>query len=129
MTEIKLDDHFSAGVNDELWEVKMSFGLLNELVRTVGDIEAVTEISFDIELRDALMIQIFSERDAKGRIKEDVNLFNLDIKPDTVVDLLDWVGSHVTDFLLKQMLRSKEMMESRQDQIMALTPSSTGSQA
>lgn len=129
MSEVKLDDHFTITKGGEPCHIKMTFGLLNELVRTIGDIEAVGEVSFDLELRNAVLNEIFAERDEMGAITEPVNLFKLDVDPDAIVELLAWVGAHVTDFLLKQMVKTKEMMEARQGQMMALTPTSTGSPA
>lgn len=129
MTEVKLNDHFTMRVGENSRDIKMTFGLLNELVRTVGDIEAVAEISFNTDLRDEVLSQVFSERNKDGRIEEKVTLFNLDVDPDEVVGLLEWVGSHVTDFLLKQMVRTKSLMEKHQPAMMALMPTSNGSPA
>lgn len=126
MSDKKAPDNFTITKDGQPYDIKMTFGLLNELVRTIGDIEAVAEISFDIELRDEVLNQIFAARDEKGRITEPVNLFTLDVHQDDIVNLLEWVGSHVTDFLLKQLVRTKGVMEAHQDLLTALTPISTG---
>ncbi|MCG7628990.1 hypothetical protein MHM88_14355 [Epibacterium sp. MM17-32] len=127
MSEPKVPDTFTVTVAGDPRHLKMTFGLLNELVRTVGDIEGVAEISFDTELRNTLLNELFARRDEQGVIVEPVNLFHFDIAPDEVVELMEWVGVHITDFLLKQMIRSKALMEARQPQIEALMPTSTGS--
>jgi hypothetical protein len=122
MTEVKTPDHFTMRVGENTRDLKMTFGLLNELVQTVGDIEAVAEISFNSDLRNEILSQVFSERNKDGRIEEKVTLFNLDVDPDEVVGLLEWVGSHVTSFLLKQMMQTKSLMEKHRPTMMALTP-------
>lgn len=128
MTEVKLTGTFTIEVDGDPRDIKMTFGLLNELVRVIGDVEGIAEISFNNDLRDAVLNEVFSERDEQGRIKEPVNLFNLAVDPDDVVNLLEWVGAHVTDFLLKQMLKTKVMVESNQGRLKALMPTSTGSE-
>jgi len=129
MTQEKPQHTFTITVDGQPKDIKMTFGLLNQLVRTIGDIESVADISFDIELREALLQECLAPRDENGRIEKEVNLFLIDVNPDDVIDLLDWVGAHVTDFLLAQMTRAKEMMEHRSDQVKALMPTSTGTPA
>lgn len=129
MSEVKLPETFTITKDGEPFKIKLTYGLLNELVRSIGDIDAIADISFNVDLRDDILVQVFSERDEEGQIKKKPNLFNLDVEPDDVVDLLDWVGSHVADFLLKQMTRTKKIIDHNQPKILALMPTSTGSPA
>ena len=125
--EVDLSSNFTLTRAGAPYHIKMTFGLLNVLVRTIGDIEAVAEVSFDQELRDLVLLQVFSDRDEEGEIVGDVNLFTLDVDADEVVELLAWVGAHVTDFLLKQMTNTKKLMDKHKDQMESLMPTSTGS--
>lgn len=113
-------------IGGESQEIKMTMGLLNELARTVGDIDRVGEISFDQELREAVLTVLLSKRDNKGIITEPLVLFTLDMTPEDTLELLDWVGSHVTDFLLKSLTRAKAMLEIRRPQFQSLALTSTG---
>lgn len=129
MNKVDTENHFTILKDGAPYHIKMSYGLLNELVRTLGDIEAFGEMCFDAELRNAVLVEIFSERDEMGVIAKPANLFTLDVEPEAVTELLAWVGAHVTDFLLSQMAKTKTVMEARRDKVAALTPISTGSPA
>jgi hypothetical protein len=105
---------------------KMTFGLLNEMVRVIGDLEAIAELGFDAELRGLILQEMYSERDEQGVIKTPVNLFNLDITPEDSTLVMEWVGSHVTHFLLNQMEKTMTIMQAQESRVKALTPTSTG---
>lgn len=121
------NDIFQITYNDTEREIKMSFGLLNNLCRKVGDIEAASIIALDTNLRDAVLIELLSTRDAKGKIIEPIDLDTLDVEPDAIIDLIDWAGSHVLDFFLKGLERTKKLQESNTTRVKALIPTSPGS--
>ena len=102
-------------------ELKMSYGLLNEVARVVGDIEAIPQIAYDIELRTALLTAVLSKRDKKGKITEEADLFNLDMDGEEVIDLLNWVGEHVLDFFIKSLTRAKKLLGERKADLEGLT--------
>ena len=107
--------------------IKMTFGLLNAVCRTVGDIDGAAQISMDPYLRDMVLVELLSPRDATGKITEPVDIFNLDIEPDDVVKLLDWASTQALDFLLKGLERAKALQERNMPRVKALMPTSTGS--
>lgn len=107
-------------------EVKMSFGMLNEIARQVGSIELIGEIAIDPNLRDSVITSLLSKRDAKGKIIEQVNLFTLDMETDEVTALLHWAGGHVADFFLNSLEKTKTLLEDREGRLKALMPTSNG---
>ena len=107
--------------------IKMTFGLLNAVCRTVGDIDGAAQMSMDPYLRDMVLVELLSPRDATGKITEPVDIFNLDIEPDDVVKLLDWASTQALDFLLKGLERAKALQERNMPRVKALMPTSTGS--
>lgn len=121
------EDLFNITVNGDEHEIKMTFGLLNNLCRKVGDIEAAAVIALDTNLRDAILIELLSKRDSKGKILEPIDLDSLEADPDSIIDLIDWAGTHVLDFFLKGLERTKKLQEANTGRIKALIPSSTGS--
>jgi len=123
MSKAKLPDHFHLPVGDTTKTIKMTYGLLNEVTRTFGDIEAVAEISSDPALRAEVLNQLLAERDELGHITTPVNLFQLEVTADDVVDLIEWAGAHVTDFLLKQLVKTKAIMDSQKEILQTLMPS------
>lgn len=120
------DDTFEIQINGEGREIKMSFGLLNQLCSMCGDVEDAMMFGIDANLREEALRLMLSKRDDQGRIEENVNLFNIDVDPDAINDLLDWAGGHVLDFFLKAAEKTKAMGEARQDRLEALQPSSSG---
>ena len=121
------EDLFNITVNGDEHEIKMTFGLLNNLCRKVGDIEAAAVIALDTNLRDAILIELLSKRDSKGKILEPIDLDSLEADPDSIIDLIDWAGTHVLDFFLKGLEGTKKLQEANTGRIKALIPSSTGS--
>lgn len=109
--------------------ITMTYGLLNECVREVGDVDQLAEIHIDQELRNALLVIVLSERDDEGRIEKPVNLHKLELSVAEVQELLDWIGEHVADFFIGSLERTKKLLTDRGDRMMALMPSSSGGEA
>ena len=121
-----MNETFEIKVNGEVQEVKMSFGMLHVIASLVGDIEAVPEMGYNPDLREAVLNELLSKRDKKGKILEQIDMFNLDVATDDVVDLINWAGEHVADFFLKSLTKAKKLVDSRQEQMQDLQPTSTG---
>lgn len=109
--------------------IKMSFGLLNAVCRTVGDIDGAAQMMMDNYLRDAVLVELLSPRDAAGKITTPVDIDSLDVDPDDVVKLLDWASAQALDFLLKGLERAKALQEKNMPRVKALMPTSSGSEA
>lgn len=124
-----MDDIIQIKVGEQTKEIKMSFGLLNELAKKVGDIDAVPMLNIDPDLREGILTSVLSERDGRGNITEPVNLFQLDMDPEDAILLVEWVGAHILDFFLKSLEKTKTLMEDQEERIKALMPTSSGSQA
>ena len=120
-------EKYTVSIGGEDKTIKMTFGLLNAVCRTVGDIDGAAQISMDPYLRDMVLVELLSPRDATGKITEPVDIFNLDIEPDDVVKLLDWASTQALDFLLKGLERAKALQERNMPRVKALMPTSTGS--
>ncbi len=121
------EETFDIKVNGRDHTIKMSFGLLNTLCRKVGDIEAAAVMALDTNLRDAILVELLSERGANGKIIEPVDLEVIEVDPDAVIDLIDWAGTHVLDFFLKGLERTKKLQEANTGRIKALIPTLAGS--
>lgn len=120
-------DKFTIKIDGKERDVKMTFGLLNTLCRRVGDIDGASQITMDQELRDAVLVELLSDRDKAGKITEEINLAELDVSIDDMVELLDWAGNHVLDFFLKGLERAKALQDRNLGRIKALMPSPSGS--
>lgn len=107
-------------------EVKMTYGLLDALCVTCGDIDGALMVSVDNDLRTEVLNQIFADRDERGNIQTPANLFALDMSPEDVQRLLDWVQEHVADFFLKALEGAVATKNREGDRIKALQSISTG---
>lgn len=116
-----MDKFIDVTVNGEIRELKMTYGLVNELARVIGDIDAIPMIGIEADLRDEVMKVLLAKRDSRGNVKETPDLFNLDIEIDQVQELLSWVGEHVLDFFLISLERGKELGKKNEDRLKALT--------
>lgn len=96
-----MKDTFTLGKGEDARTIKMSYGLLNELCKVVQGLEGAAELSVNNEIREEILIQILSTRNAQGEVTERYPVFNLTADIDEVVDLLDWAQGHIMDFLLK----------------------------
>lgn len=121
------EDIFDLQVNGKEHNIKMTFGLLNNLCRKVGDIEAAAVIALDTNLRDSILIELLSTRGADGKIISPIDLDVVEVEPDAIIDLIDWAGTHVLDFFLKGLERTKKLQEANTGRIKALIPTSIGS--
>lgn len=125
-----MSERITVEVNGEPKEVKMSFGLLNELSQKLGDIDAIPEMAVNPELREALVLACVVDRDPRGKFKDpEATLYQYDMSMDDTLKLLDWVGEHVADFFLKSMGSAKKMIEERVDQFQSLMPTLPGGEA
>lgn len=121
-----MDDTIDVKLGAETREVKMSFGLLNEISRKVGDMDAIPEMALNADLRDEVLISLLSKRDSRGRITEEISFFELDATPEQISVLIEWAGAHVADFFLTSLEKTKNLIEQREGRIKALMPTSPG---
>jgi hypothetical protein len=119
---------FSINLNGEEKDIKMSFALLNILCRSVGDIDGALLLDIDQELREAVLIELLSPRDDKGRISEPLDLMVADVTPDAVAEILSWAGDHLMDFFLAALESTKAKQEKHKARLTALMPTSPGSE-
>lgn len=121
MEHVKMqDDTFTIKIGEEDRKIKMTYGLLDQLCNTAGEVEDSMMFTLDKDLRAEALRLLLSERDKEGVIKKPVNMFTLDVDPEEVEALLDWAGVHVLDFFLRAMTKAKEHSESRKDLLSTL---------
>lgn len=121
------NDIFTIKVDGKERDITMTFGLLNNLCRMVGDIDSAATIVVDPVLRESILVQLLSDRDQRGKITQDIELDSLNVDPDQIISLIDWAGGHVFDFFLKGLERTKQLQDRNIDRIKALLPSQSGS--
>lgn len=121
-----MDDTFTISLQGNPRTIKMHFGLLNVLCKAVGQIEDAAVMALDNDLREIMLIELLSERDAKGLITEPLVVFTLDASADEVSRLLGWAQEHILDFFLKEAEKTSDQMGPIKIRVDALKLSSTG---
>lgn len=109
-------------VNGEPRELFMSFGLLNELCRGIGDVRSAVQIPLNSELRDYTLLAVLSERNERGEVEDGkaINLRTLNMSIEDAESLLGWVSEHCCDFFLRTMERVVSTQKNQKVRIDAL---------
>lgn len=110
-------------------EVFMSYGLLNAVCRTVGEIDGAAVIVLDNDMRDAILSELLSARGPTGDITEALNLFALPYAVEEIEGLLDWTQGHVISFFMKSAVSTAERMFPIKQQMADLQVSLAGTPA
>lgn len=96
-----LKQTFTITVNGETRQIKMTYGLLNTLIRLIGDVDNVVQIGLVNEVRDAALTVLLSVRGPDGTVITEINPAFIDADPAEIADLLFWSQEHLMDFFLK----------------------------
>lgn len=110
--------------------VFMSFGLLNDLVRIVGDVNRIAAIGLDPDLSEEVIFACLAPRDARGRITdgsfEPPNLPMQDAEA-----IMDFVSEHLLDFFMRRLQKTLAAAEKNKGQMEQLASllNGTGSSA
>jgi hypothetical protein len=101
-------------------EITMTFGLLNTLVRTVGDLNRVGAMDIDPDLADEVVDELMVPRTATGKRNPPAGYITPDLPVDQAHILFSWVKEHVLDFFLKRLTDTSSLMGRNQDQMKAI---------
>jgi hypothetical protein len=117
----KLSSNFTFTTLDGAgFEVFMSFGLLNELCKLVGDPETVTRLPFEHTMRDTFLTALLQDRNRVGKIIGARSMDEMDIDPQAVVAILAWASEHVLDFFINQAVSIKAISDKNEEKLKAL---------
>ena len=81
-------------------EIKLTYGLQNRLARLIQNVTTVSLILTDINVQEAVIVNIFNKYDKKGQVIEEANLEEIEFSPIEIQQLLVWVTEHLTNFFL-----------------------------
>lgn len=112
----------SAGPQD----VKMTYGLLNVLCRTAGELDGAALMALDNDIREQMIIEMLSPRGPTGQITEAISTFHVDSTVEEISGLLSWAQEHIFDFFVKSATKSREVSSKHQASLEALQVSSAG---
>jgi len=89
----------------------MTFGLLNRLARISGNVETLGLIMVDSDLQQALLSQVFSTYDEKGRQIEAADIDSIEAPMDEILHILAWVLENLTYFFLRNLQNSAKIAQ------------------
>jgi hypothetical protein len=118
-----MSSEITVEVNGQSVEVKMTFGLLNEMCRLCGDLDGMAMLMLDNDLRVQALKTLLSKRDEKGKVVEEINIETLDISTDHVLFLLDWAAGHVSDFFIRAATTTRDRVEPLREKVRVLSTS------
>lgn len=112
----------------------MSFGLLNQLTRLMGDIDQLPMLAVDPVLQEKVLVEIFTERDARGNPTNIPSLYEVNVSIEDIDLILNFVGDHIANFFMvaaersqKRVLALHEKLLESQAKVSSLMPTSPGS--
>lgn len=109
-------------------ELFMSFGLLDELLKIIGDIPAISAIAIEPDLRFRVLNSVLAERNDVGIVTQPITLFTLRVAQEDIHLICSWVAEHALDFFLTAIERNLNVHLKHQSRLTASTPSGSGSQ-
>ncbi|CAJ3204338.1 hypothetical protein DF044_01980 [Burkholderia contaminans] len=98
----------------------MSFGLLNELCRGIGDAQGALQVTANSQLRDFALMVVLSDRDEEGNVVKPINVNRIEMSIEDGERLLDWVAQHATDFFVRTMERIVTGHKDKENRLKAL---------
>ena len=122
----KLSDTITIKVDGEDREIFMSFGLLNELTKIIGDPARVASVTVDPEMRDDVLNAVLSKRKTSGKIISQADIDDIDIPVEDVEILLDWASEHALSFFIRSLKKVIVMTKKHEDEMKALASSASG---
>lgn len=101
-------------------DIKMSYGLLNVLCKTVGELDSAALLALDNTLREQVLAELLATRDASGTVTAPFNPFEAPYSIEEVTGLLGWAQEHVYDFFVKSAAKSVALSKLHQSTLAAL---------
>lgn len=130
--------------------IRMSFGLLNVLMQSLGNYNNIALVGADPMINDIVLRKFFVQRNKSGKPTEWIepeegskekrrlrheleNLYDIDISPDDTMRALFFIQCHMSDFMLRSLgnaagiFKQTEAAQKRLVAVSDLTSGVTGS--
>lgn len=89
----------------------MSYGLLDQLVGIIPDLQRVQDILTDHDMRRRILTETLSTRSPLGDITTAYNPFVHEVPLMDIHLVLDWVTEHVSDFFLRRLVAAMALLQ------------------
>jgi hypothetical protein len=118
-------------------ELKMSYGMYNDIMRLIGNPEDATQLLVrDAMTRDLVIRRLFTDNNKSvEKTEELIDSYEIDIQPSELDGVVAWVADHVAYFLFSTGRMMEPVIQKYQDQMpkveadneVSSNPSSDGS--
>ena len=111
-------------------EIKMTYGMLAEILKIIGDGENAIEVLIgDSHTRDLVIRRIFTNtKEPVLKVEDLVSSYDIDLDPLSVDELIAWVADHVTHFTISTVKKTQAVVQKYEDKAASLNPSKNGSE-
>lgn len=114
---------------DQEQEIKMTYGMFNELMQVIPDPQNIAELLItDQGLRDYVLRRLLTGNKKISKEEDLVDPFELDLKLDQVDDLIMWAGDHILYFFTTSMTKVLGLGSKYEPTIRQLAQSKNGSE-
>lgn len=113
-------------VNQLPVEVFMAFNRLNRLTYLVGSIDNLQTVMLNPEMRSAIIKDLVTPRDEKGKITKHYEDDEIDISMEDAISLLDFAQEHIMDFFMTAATKANRLVAKYQPQVSSLMPTPNG---
>lgn len=103
----------------------MSYGLLNVLVRIVGDINRIAAVDLDPDVSAEVLEEVLATRNANGQKAEGQE--TPDLPADQAELIFDFVKESVLSFFVRRLSKTADLINGRKDELTAISSFMTGS--
>lgn len=126
-TTVAVSDHILVTVNEEERDLFMSFGLLNELSKILGDPQQVASVMIDPDLRTEVLSLVLAKRKKSGKLEEAIDMDDVDISIEDVERVLHWTQEHVISFFVRSLKQVMAVTTNHKTEVSNLASSMGGS--
>lgn len=118
---------FDIRIDGEVKEIKMSYGLFNEIMMVVPSPEEIGELLMTNQgLRDYIIRRMITGNKRVTKDEDLIDPFEMDLNLEDVSQMVQWVGDHVLYFFMTNAEKTKGLAEKYQETITQLAQSKSG---
>jgi hypothetical protein len=100
-------------------ELRMSYGMFNDIMRLIGNVQDVSGLLItDAMTRDLVIRRLFTDNKKSVESTDElISAYEIEISPSELDGILGWVADHSAHFLLSTGRSLTKVMEKYQDQL------------
>lgn len=118
--------HLEVKINGDSKQLFMSYALLSRCTLIVGGPDQVPLLASDVEIQEKVLLEVLTVREKKNIVFKPETLDEIEVSLEDISLILDWVGSHIVDFFMKQTVKAVDQAKRYQKQVESLQHTANG---